>query len=458
MANCNCNSNCNPCPPCEPQFPTTCESLDLTTSAKQLIVQDNAECPTILATPTQAAVPRRGSSTNVEWATGSNGEVLVVKNGQPAFADGSSIDAISIPSLKSNTTTNATRIVTQDVGGDIEHWRPATISPFEARLVYEAGGAWEIETLNNLLPSGNGTVFIRDNAGALQAVTGNPGDILQIVGSNPAFITPAASSTFPAGHLYGLVLSNNSASPNKEIDVTTGECRAYNSTQNIVLASGFTKTCTGVFAAGTGNAGNLGGVPNPSTATTLHVFVIQGASGTDIAFYNLPSAAGVLPSGYDQAWRRIGSVVTDSSGNIIQFVQSGDRFLYKAGPIQLTTASVPTGGATITIPSLPSGIQVYPALNIIPNVEAYFAIYDLASTTWPSVQAPGNGASGTYIASGLRRGDITFPTASFSFINCHGPGFILTNTSQQIGIDTSAAGTFEVDTWGYIDTRNRLQP
>lgn len=451
MANCNCNSNCNPCPPCEPQFPTTCESLDLTTSAKQLIVQDNAECPTILATPTQAAVPRRGSSTNVEWATGSNGEVFVVKNGQPEFADGSSGDAIQIPSLQANTATNDPRIVTQQTDGTIRHWRPAS-STATPRLLYDKNNQWEIDTLSSLLPSGNGTVFIRDNTGALQAVTGNSGDILQIVGSNPAFITPAASSTFPAGHLYGLVLSNNSSNTNKGIDVTTGECRAYNSTQNIVLASGFTKTCTGVFTAGTGNAGNLGGISNPSSATTLHVFVIQGASGTDIAFYNLPSATGVLPSGYDQAWRRIGSVVTDSSGNIIQFVQSGDRFLYKAGPIQLTTPSVTTGGATITIPSLPSGIQVYPALNIMSNVAAYFAIYDLSSTNWPNTQTPGDGGSG-YVAAGSR-----VASNGLSFINCANPGFILTNTSQQIGIDTSAAGTFEVDTWGYIDTRNRLQP
>lgn len=452
MANCNCNSNCNPCPPCEPQFPTTCESLDLTTSAKQLIVQDNAECPTILATPTQAAVPRRGSSTNVEWATGSNGEVLVVKSGQPEFADGSSGDAIQIPSLQANTATNDPRIVTQQTDGTIRHWRPAS-STATPRLVYDKNNQWEIDTLNNLLPSsptpGTAAVIAKNSSGNLVAVTGTSGQFLSINGLDLQFVASAALTQLPPGHLYGLTMTRPTGT---SITVAKGVCRDALDTGNIVLPAAITKNiANGAYVVGNNQPGMLDTTTAPTGLASIHVFVITGVAGTDVGFSTnvIPSS---LPSGFDK-YRRIGSLFMSAS--VVQdFVQIGDRFMYKGGPLSVSyTIGNPSGGTNFAV-LVPSGIKVIPALNVITNGDRYFSLYDLDSSAWPGSRTPGPDNTGSnYVASGEILNNR-------SIINCNGVGFLYTNTSANIGFDANTATStiVYVDTWGWIDHRNRLEP
>lgn len=444
-------SNCTPCPPCEGDLPLVCEPHEAVTQATRILVEDDAFCTKALVAPSAPSVLRTDSNGELDWASGANGDVITIKNGQPEFVDGSSAEPYQIPALQANTTTSDTRLVTQQNDGTIRHWRPAS-STATPRLAYDKNGVWEIDTLNNLLPAGNGTVFIRDGAGALQAVTGVAGDILQIVGATPQFVTSSVSAPFPAGHLYGLILSNNVSTPNTIIDVTPGECRSQTGGVNIALVTSFSKSISSAFTAGTNNGGRLD-VSAYGANATVHVFVIQGTGGTDIAFYSAVDPSSVLPAAFNQAWRRIGSITTDGSSNIRAFSQVGDRFLYKATPVEFTTASVSTGGLTVTLTGIPVGIKVSPAINVMSVNVAYFSIYDLDNTGWPSSSVPGPGGVGEYVASGSR-----ITNNGLAFINCNSPGFIYTNTSGQIGFDVSSSSTFNVDVWGWIDHRNRLQP
>ena len=451
MANCNCNNNCNPCPPCEPSLPTTCETLPITTAAKQLVVQDSAFCPSIVATPTSAAIVRRGTSTNVEWTTGTNGEVVSVKNGQPEFVNGSSGDPLLIPALQANTATSDTRLVTQQNDGTIRHWRPAS-STATPRLAYDKNGVWEIDTLNNLLPSsptpGAAAVIAKNSSGNLVAVTGTSGQFLSMNGLDLQFVTSAAITQLPTGHIYGLIMTRPTGT---SITVAAGNCRDALDTGNIILPASITKNiANGAYVAGNNQPGMLDTTTAPTGLASIHVFVITGAAGTDVGFSTnvIPSS---LPSGFDK-YRRIGSLYMSSS--VVQdFVQIGDRFMYKNGPLSTSyTIGDPRGGTNFAV-LVPSGIKVIPALNVITNGTPYFSLYDLDSSSWPGTRIPQTNNTGSnYVASGEVGNNR-------SFINCNGVGFLYTNISANIGFDADSINTtVYVDTWGWIDHRNRLQP
>jgi len=333
--------------------------------------------------------------------------------------------------------------------GTVKKWDPTNVG--NNFLAYWDGSDWKINTLNNLLPSGSGTVFIRDNSGNLQAISGSSNDILTMVGSTPQFVTPSSGNPFPAGHLYGMILSNNVVTPNTELDISSGECRDSSASENIVLSSSLTKTTTGSFVAGTGQPGLLGTTTSPTGVTTLHVLAIKGANGVDIGFNSQPTIAlASLPTGYDQFYRRIGSITTNSSGFIRLFVQFSDRFLYTAAPLKLTNQTINIGGTTLTLPGIPTGIRVFPIYNAASEADVYWKVYDL-SQTFPSSWTPDN----TNVGATAFLAD-----SRASNYGLHGFYGILTNTSAQVGVDVSTNVTtnFDVDVHGWFDMRNRLQP
>src|SRR3990167_1953787 len=53
--------------------------------------------------------------------------------------------------------------------------------------------------------------------------------------------TPAGGSGLPAGHIYGLTLSNNGTDPTNDIDIATGKARDSTDAVDISLASALTK-------------------------------------------------------------------------------------------------------------------------------------------------------------------------------------------------------------------------
>ncbi len=450
---------CEPAPPCEPNFPLFCEALPTTTDARRVVVEDAASCQKTIQTPLTPGVLSNTSAGVVEWEGGSTGSVLQVTAANDVeFVNGSSTQPFQIPLLQTHTPDNVPNVIVMLADGTVKKWDPTNVG--NNFIAYWDGGDWRINTLNSLLPSGNGSVFIRDNSGNLQAITGNANDILKMVGSTPAFVTSGAAAAFPAGHLYGMILSNNLTNPNTTIDVSAGECRDSSASENIVLSSSITKSVSGPFVAGTGQFGMLGGTPVPGPNTTLHVLAIYGASGVDVGFHANPTIPlGSLPSGYDQAYRRIGSILTNAAGAIEPFFQNGDRFLLRTPFKSASTRfqAVTTTGTAITL-FTPNGIRVYPMIRAESTSPAgiYMTFYDLDQGLTMS-PFDWNPSLSEWISSS------THVNGFFLDISTNTEN-ILTNTNRQIGVATSVnvAGAFPYglnwDVWGWIDQRNRLQP
>lgn len=446
-------SYCTPCPPCDTNFPILCEPLEVTTQAKRLVVEDSAACQKTLVPPlTEQVLKSSGVTGQLTWTNGSNNS-LVVKDSSGAveMKDGSSLSPIVLPNISQDTTSVVAKQLVMMADGTVKVWEPSLTA--DKFIAYWDGGDWRVNTLNSILPAGNGSVFIRNNSGILQAITGNSNDILTMVGSTPSFVTPGSSNAFPAGHIYGLLLSNNGTDPNKSIDISSGECRDSTAVENIILSSTLTKSATAAFVAGTGQPGLLGGTPNPTTATTLHVLIIRGASGVDVGFHANPTISlASLPTGYNQYYRRIGSIITDSAGNIESFFQNGDRFLlktpYKAASTRDQT--IAATGTSITL-YVPNGIRVIPLIRGISAHDRDWTFYDIDQgiTSFPSSSDP----SSTDFIPAANSNSTFYEVGSNA-------EFVLTNTSRQIGVIGNAVMTtmFNWDIWGWIDQRNRLQP
>lgn len=438
-------SNCIPCPPCEGDAPLVCEPYGVVTTGKRLMVEDDAFCTKTLSSPQTSSV--LSYDNGIKWIDGSNNDLLSIKSGKPQFIDGSAAEPLQLASLQSNTGTSDVRIVTQQTDGTIRHWRPASSSA-TPRIAYDKNGVWEIDTMNNLLPSGNG-IIIRDTAGNLATVpSGVSGSSLQMVGSNIQFVA-APSNQFPGGHIYGLIMSNNSTSPNNDVNIAAGECRSSDNTQDMLLTSVFTKQLNNLFALGT-NAGGIVDSVIKQANSTYHAFVITNGNQVDVCF-----SAGVIPTGQPNypagftKYRRIGAVTTDASANIRAFVQVGDRFLYTGKPVaDASPASINVGGTLISL-TVPAGIKVTPIVNAVTwNIAAYNTFYD-PDSTWPPTSTPAGNNGGTNIVLQANGG-----YSGFSTLNG-----VMTNLLRQIGVDTSSNNTaFYLDTYGWFDQRGRLQP
>jgi len=399
-----------------------------------------------MQTPTNPSVLIRNTQGNIAWEEGSNGQYLSVQGGEPSFTnlpDGSISNPISYPLLQQNTGTTDARLITQQNSGVLRNWRPSGSSA-TPRLLNDKNGQWEVETINNLLPSGQGLI-IRDTSNNLVVVpNGVSGASLQMVGTNIQFVA-APANQFPGGHLYGLTISNNVSDPNNDLDISVGECRSATNTTDLILTAGLTKLSDAPWAAGNNVGGmDVGVKPNNGT---LHVYVIGNGSTVDVIF-SQSAISPALPGGYTQ-YRRIGAVTTDGTGSIRRFVQFGDRFLYTGKPIaDLAPGTVAAGGTLIPL-TVPAGIKVSPIINGFEQNTNVFATFYDPDSTWPSSNTPqgSNGAGAVLLQK----------NALYSgFAPLFG---LMTNTVRQIGIDTnSQSSAYYLDTYGWFDQRGRLQP
>lgn len=196
-----------------------------------------------------------------------------------------------------------------------------------------------------------------------------------------------------AGSIRGLLLSNSAIDAANDIDIAPGSARDSGDTSDLVLPVGITKRLDAAWQAGTDNGGLDAGVKAPSTG--YHAFLV-GKEGTDDAdvIFSTSAINPVLPVGWD-ARRRIGSFMTDASGNIRPFHQAGGWFTYRdqtpsdGGSINLTTTvlqrlSVPLGVKfecqlfviTSSAPATPGWMLVRdPESGIPPTVGTGYGVY-----------------------------------------------------------------------------------
>ena len=436
---------CEPAPPCEPNFPLFCEPLPTTNDGRRLVVEDAASCQKTINTPLAPSVLTNTPAGGIDWEGGSTGSVLqITPSNNLDFVNGSSTEPFQLPSLQAHTLENASEVLVMLPDGTVKKWNPTSIG--DNFLAYWDGSDWRINTLNTLLPSGNG-IFIRNSTGNLTVVpNGISGSSLQMVGSNIQFVA-AAANQFPGGHLYGLILSNSGTSLNNDIQVAVGECRAASNTQDIFLTSPIVKQLNNLYAPGS-NAGGVVDAVAKQANSSYHAFVITDGSTVDVCFSTsiVPTGQPNYPGGFSQ-YRRIGAVTTDGSNNIRQFTQVGDRFLYHTMAKDIVNGSATTAGTLFTI-SVPDGIKVHPIINIV-AFGGFFKVYDPDQTFATTQQPTSNNLSATNYLGDSQSND----RALFH------PFGVMTNTTRQIGLDVIAnTSSVCIDTHGFFDARGRLQP
>lgn len=161
---------------------------------------------------------------------------------------------------------------------------------------------------------------------------------------------------FGRGYIDGLILANGTDADH-DINIAAGECRDSTNTYNLINTATLVKQIDAAWAAGSAAGGLFSGAV--ANATWYHVFLIRKDSdGTIDAGFDTSVTAANKPAGYS-TYRRIGSVLTNGSANILGFIQDGDTFLWKVQITDVNGASIGTAWSAITL-STPLGVKCKP--------------------------------------------------------------------------------------------------
>lgn len=307
---------------------------------------------------------------------------------------------------------NVSGVATQVTTGDILANLP-TFLRYDSTLDSSAGGFWVMW----LPPDSDDIPYDNSTSGLLAS---------NVQAAIDALVLP--------GYLYGLTLSN-AADTEHDITVATGRAVDGTGVRLMVLASAITKQSDATFAEGTNQGGMVSGESLP-TSGTIHWWLISKADGTIDVCCNNNASSGLnptLPTGFVSK-RRIASCRTNSSANIINFTQRGDVFTYSTEVADVIGGTGSAGGALLAI-SVPTGIAVL--ATVICNL-AGANVGLLTSPDSPNIDPASNQIMNIWSVTGVTRGMQVM---------------LMTNTSSQIR--ERLAGTYNLDTIGYIDTRGK---
>lgn len=260
-------------------------------------------------------------------------------------------------------------------------------------------------------------------------------------------ITAAANGTGGAGtvlrsYIAGCVLSNDGGTPTTKLDIAA--CQATDSTNAVYISpAAFTKTISGAWVAGTGNAG-MGNGLSASASTWYHVFAIINNGSADIYFDTSVSAANAPAS--TTAFRRIGSIMTDGSAHILAFKQDEDTF-YWGTQIQDVTAQSIGSSSSLLVLTVPVGVKVRPLIRALNDSTSKFAIFTSPDETDVAPTAFSSGAPDfdLGITSTSGTGDPVYT------------GQLYTDTLGRIRARANAnSANIDITTRGWIDSRGRF--
>jgi hypothetical protein len=264
-------------------------------------------------------------------------------------------------------------------------------------------------------------------------------------GTNLHCINQQKRGTAPRGYIDGLTMSNDTDTAH-DISVSAGEATLIESTTGEtrvlgVNSAAFVKQIDVDWAEGSA-AGGFASALTLSTSTWYHYFMIAKTDGqVDFGYDTSTSAANLLTDASAYSfYRRIGSVLTDGSSNIIQFTQFGDTFLWTTPIHDISTADIGTSVQTVAI-SVPTGYRTQAIVMI-----------DLDATTvesWAYVKSPDQAdeAPVDSLPSSIRGAGVSSNSGVMS---------VLTDASAQITYrGATSTDDFELETIGWIDPRGR---
>lgn len=280
------------------------------------------------------------------------------------------------------------------------------------------------------LPAGAGVILFTDGTNWFTAGRGN------IQGAS-SFV-----QALPRGYLAGLGLSNGTDSDH-DIDIAVGECRDAADSFDFTISSTHTKRIDASWASGTGNGG-LASAVSLSADTTYHMFLVDdGSNGIEAGFDTSLTATNLLSDSGGTKYRRIGSVVTDGSANILGFVQDGDHFQFTA--LEQDHSYTPgSTSAELKALTVPTGLRVL--ADLLATLESTSGEVNILFSD-PST----SDEAGATQTSSLRDAQISSASGLAS-----GQFLIRTNTSSQIRSRSgSTSATVTLTTRGWYDTRGR---
>lgn len=253
-------------------------------------------------------------------------------------------------------------------------------------------------------------------------------------------------SSFPYYYINGLKLSNDTDTDH-DIQIAVGQATDSTNSANMVLANVLTKQIDANWSAGD----NAGGFPSGLTLsnnTWYHMFLIKNPTTgvVDAGFDTSTSAANLLTdaTGYT-LYRRIGSVLTNGSANIVQFLQIDNMFLWVTPPEDVNS-TVTTSDAAYTL-SIPPDYRCIAIINFLAFKSANNPSIYMYTSGITSANPTGTVGGGSPLAT-MRH---TTPSTTMGFM-----AFIPSNTSKQIQARSNiATSSFGIATLGWQDFRGQ---
>lgn len=236
----------------------------------------------------------------------------------------------------------------------------------------------------------------------------------------------------PRGYIDGLILSNNVADANKDIDISAGVVRSSDNLADIELSSALTKQIDVNWVPGNNQGGLRAGLAL-ATSTWYHVHAIYSPSLrlSDVLFDT--GVTPTLPAEWTHS-QRIGAVLTDSSANIRAFTQMGSEFLWD-GAVEDSDTTVGTTSVSVAL-RVPTGLKVNAVITSQVTGSAKIAVTSL-DTVEQAVPTGYDGGFGIFGLTSLRQ-------------------MIRTNTSAQVRVRGQASSqAYAILTHGWIDPRGR---
>lgn len=247
-----------------------------------------------------------------------------------------------------------------------------------------------------------------------------------------------ALGAMPRAHLAGIGISN-AADGDHDITFAVGEARDSTNAADLVLAAAQTKQIDATWATGDA-AGGLASGATLAINTWYYCFVGLVGSTVECGFDTSIIAANLVANNAWTSFRRVGSVLTDGSSNIIAFVQDGDEILWDAPVEDLDSAAIGTT-ATLVTHTVPVGLIVRAIVNGYISHGTGAGVW-VSSPNVTDAAASESVAPGSTLAvnNGVQANSFTIPT----------------NTSAQLRWRGSlTVNIVRAWTQGWIDTRGR---
>jgi hypothetical protein len=244
----------------------------------------------------------------------------------------------------------------------------------------------------------------------------------------------AASAALVPGLISGLQTANDGTTPLTVLDINKGSCSDNLNGAMLNLPAQLRKSINVAWAAGTG-AGGMGPGLAVAANTWYHVIATAIAGAVDV-FFDTDPLASHKPAGAG-VFRRLWSIKTNASSQIIPYLQIGDLGLWLTAIRDISNMNLSATSpinVRMSVPPLP--VMVQGRMNAS-NASGPFFIDVLT----PGTTGQNNGVIG--VPSGQQG------SAFFS---------VMSDALGQLRYVTGGGttNTIYVDTYGWIDTRGRF--